>query len=76
MNKAIASTYAINKQNALKELQQIKGLEHHHLYYASIGEIYFDLENKPQAKKFFEKALKLTSSGHEQQLLINKISNS
>jgi RNA polymerase sigma factor (sigma-70 family) len=75
MNKAIASAYAINKQNALAELQQIKGLEHHHLYYASIGEIYFDLENKPEAKKFFEKALTLTSSGHEQQLLITKISN-
>ena len=75
MNKAIASAYAINKQNALDELRQIKGLEHHHLYYASIGEIYFDLENKTEAKKFFEKALKLTSSGYEQQLLINKISN-
>jgi RNA polymerase sigma-70 factor (ECF subfamily) len=75
MNKAIASSYAISKQNALKELQQIKGLEDHHLYYVSIGEMYFDLENKPEAKKFFEKALELTSSGYEQQLLINKISN-
>jgi len=75
MNKAIASSYAISKQNALKELQQITGLEDHHLYYASIGEIYFDLENKPEAKKFFEKALLLTSSGYEQQLLISKINN-
>ena len=75
MNKAIASSYAISKQNALKELQQIKGLEDHHLYYVSIGEMYFDLENKPEAKKFFEKALELTSSGYEQQLLITKISN-
>jgi predicted RNA polymerase sigma factor len=33
MNKAIASSYAISKENALKELQQIKGLENHHLYY-------------------------------------------
>ena len=75
MNKAIASSYAISKQNALKELQQIKGLEDHHLYYVSIGEMYFDLENKPEAKKFFEKALELTSSGYEQQLLITRISN-
>jgi RNA polymerase sigma factor (sigma-70 family) len=75
MNKAIASSYAISKQNALKELQQITGLEDHHLYYASIGEIYFDLENKPEAKKFFEKALELTSSGYDQQLLITRISN-
>ena len=75
MNKAIASSYAISRENALKELQEIKGLEDHHLYYVSIGEMYFDLENKSEAKKFFEKALELTSSGFEQQLLLNKISN-
>ncbi len=75
MNKAIASAYAISKQNALNELQKIKGLEHHHIYYASIGEIYFELQNKDEAKKFYQKALKFTSSGHEQQLLISKINN-
>ena len=75
MNKAIASAYAISKQNALNELQQIKGLEEHHLYYASIGEIYFELQNKEEAKRFYQKALQLTSSGHEQQLLINKINS-
>jgi len=75
MNKAIASAYAISKQNALDELQQIKGLEKHHLYYASIGEIYFELQNKEAAKRFYQKALQLTSSGHEQQLLINKINS-
>ena len=75
MNKAIASAYAINKQNALTELQQIKGLEHHHLYYASVGEIYFELQNKEEAKKYYQKALQLTTSGQEQQLLINKINN-
>jgi RNA polymerase sigma factor (sigma-70 family) len=75
MNKAIASSYAISKQNALKELQQIKGLEDHHIYYASIAEVYFDLENKTEAKRFFKKALELTSSSYEQQLLISKISS-
>ena len=75
MNKAIASAYAISKQNALSELQKIKGLEHHHIYYASIGEIYFELQNKDEAKKFYQKALKFASSGHDQQLLISKINN-
>jgi RNA polymerase sigma factor (sigma-70 family) len=75
MNKAIASAYAISKQNALDELHQIKGLENHHLYYATLGEIYFDLENKTEAKKFFTKALELTSSSYEQQLLLSKISS-
>ena len=75
MNKAIASAYAIRRENALNELQKIKGLEHHHLFYASIGEIYFELENKNEAKKFYQKALQFTSSGFEQQLLISKIIN-
>ncbi len=73
MNKAIASGYAISKQKALEELQAIKGLEQHHLYYASIGEIYFDMNDKSNAKTFFEKALQLTLSQSEKQLLKDKI---
>ncbi|MEI9945916.1 MAG: sigma-70 family RNA polymerase sigma factor [Chitinophagaceae bacterium] len=74
MNKAIASAYAISKQKALDELQSIQGLENHHLYYASIGEIHFDMNEKQKAKGYFEKALDLTSSVSEQQLLLKKIS--
>jgi predicted RNA polymerase sigma factor len=73
MNKAIASAYAISRQKALEELQQIKGLEQHHLYYASIGEMYFDLEQKENARIFFEKAFHLTGSQAEKQLLLEKI---
>ncbi|MGC4038829.1 MAG: sigma-70 family RNA polymerase sigma factor [Chitinophagaceae bacterium] len=73
MNKAIASAYSISKENALRELQQIKGLEHHHIYYASIGEMYFDLQQKEIAKEYFEKALHLTNSQTEKQLLFEKI---
>ncbi len=73
MNKAIASAYAINKQKALEELQAIKGLDQHHLYYASIGEIYFDMNEKANAKTYFEKAFSLTLSQSEKQLLKEKI---
>ena len=73
MNKAIASAYAISKEKALEELQQIKGLEHHHLYYASLGEMYFDLQQKETAKKYFEKAYQLTNSQSEKKLLLEKI---
>jgi RNA polymerase sigma factor (sigma-70 family) len=73
MNKAIASAYAISKQKALEELKEIKGLEHHHLYYASIGEMYFDLQEKENAKIYFEKAFDLTNSQTEKQLLLEKI---
>jgi RNA polymerase sigma factor (sigma-70 family) len=74
MNKAIASAYAISKQKALEELKEIKGLEQHHLYYASIGEMYFELQEKENAKIYFEKAIRLTNSQTEKQLLLEKIS--
>lgn len=74
MNKAIASAYAVGRQQALEELQCIKGLEQHHLYYASIGEMYFELQQKEHARSYFEKALGLTVSQTEKQLLLEKIS--
>jgi RNA polymerase sigma-70 factor (ECF subfamily) len=75
LNKAIASAYAISKQNALSQLLQIKGLENYYLYHTSIGEIYFELHQKHKAKEYYEKALHLTNSRPEQQLLLTKISN-
>lgn len=73
LNKAIASAYAISRENALTELFQIKGLEKYYLYYASAGEMYLDLDKKDEAKKYFEKAFLLTNSLSEQQLLQEKI---
>jgi RNA polymerase sigma-70 factor (ECF subfamily) len=75
LNKAIASAYANGMNDALKELLQIKGLENYYLYHTSIGEIYFELQNKELAKKFYEAALRLTSSIKEQQLLKKKIAS-
>jgi RNA polymerase sigma factor (sigma-70 family) len=74
LNKAIASAYAISRENALRELSTIKGLENYYLYHASAGEIYFDLDKKEQAKSCFQKAFSLTASSSEQQLLLEKIS--
>ncbi len=73
MNKAIASAYAISRQKALEELKHIRGLENYYLYHTSIGEIYYELNDKQAAKKSYEAALQLTTSQQEQQLLKNKI---
>ncbi len=75
MNKAISAAYAFGKQKAVEELQQIKGLELHHLYHASLGEMYFDLNEKKMARSHFEKAFLLTQSNTEKQLLLQKINN-
>lgn len=73
LNKAIASSYAISKQRAIEELSAIRGLEKHHLFHASLGEIHLELQNKTEARACFEKALGLTDSQTEQQLLRDKI---
>lgn len=73
MNKAIASSYAINKQHALQELQQINGLEKNHLYFAALGELYLDMAQYVKAKEYFEKAALLTESLLEKNLLAEKI---
>lgn len=73
LNKAIASAYAVSKQAAFDSLIQIKGLENHYLYYASLGEMCLGLDKKEEAKKYFSKAIALTGSKSEQSLLQEKI---
>ncbi len=73
MNKAIASAYAINKQHAIDELNQINGLENHYLYFAALGELYLDIAEHIKAKEYFEKAIRLTTSSSEKQLLMEKM---
>jgi RNA polymerase sigma factor (sigma-70 family) len=73
MNKGIASAYAISKQHALDELQKINGLDNHHLYFASLGELYLDINEPAKAKEQFEKAWRLTTSISEKNFLAEKI---
>lgn len=73
LNKAIASAYAISRQHALTELRSICGLDEHYLYFASLGEVYFDLEDKLRAKENFAKAISLTNSIAERKLLEAKM---
>ena len=73
LNKAIAAAYALDKETALAQMLNIKDLEDYYLYYTSIGELYFELNNKTEAKKYFQKALALTPSKQEQELLQSKL---
>lgn len=73
LNKAIAASYAVSREAALAELQNIKGLDNYYLYHTALGEIYFDLDRRNDAKHYYQKALSLTRSLAEQQLLQEKI---
>jgi RNA polymerase sigma-70 factor (ECF subfamily) len=73
LNKAIAASYAVGKEVALKELEAINGLENYYLYHTAIGEVYLELHQASIARQYYQKALSLTSSLAEQQLLQEKI---
>ena len=73
LNKAIAAAYAINKETALEQMLAIKNLDHYYLYYTSIGEMHYELNNKEEAEKLFQKALSLTNSKQEKELLQLKL---
>ncbi len=73
LNKAIASAYAISNQHALDELKRIEGLDKHYLYFATIGEIYFEMQQAQKALENFLIAARLTSSAAEKKLLQAKI---
>jgi RNA polymerase sigma-70 factor (ECF subfamily) len=73
LNKAIAASYALDKPTAIKELAEIKGLENHYLYHTAMGQVYFEWGRMEEAGKYYGKALALTSSTAERQLLQNKI---
>ncbi|MDQ3278968.1 MAG: sigma-70 family RNA polymerase sigma factor [Bacteroidota bacterium] len=73
LNKAIAASYAVSKEEGLKQLEKISGLEKYYLYHTAIGEIYLELQQPRTAQQHFQKALSLTRSAAEQQLLQEKI---
>jgi RNA polymerase sigma-70 factor (ECF subfamily) len=73
LNKAIAAAYAVSPQAALDALLQIKRLDSYYLYHTALGEVYFDCGRKQEACAFFQKALLLTNSEAERQLLEEKV---
>ena len=75
LNKAIAAAFAISHETALAQLQEIEGLENYYLYPIALGEMYFELRKKEEAKKWYEKGLALSPSPMEQKLVQSKIAN-
>jgi predicted RNA polymerase sigma factor len=73
LNKTIAFAYGFDKGKALQQLFWIRGLETYYIYHTSIGELSYEPGQKAEAKKYFEKALVLTSSKKKLRLLQNKI---
>ena len=74
LNKAIATGYAISPHSGLAALQEINDLQNHYLYHSALGDCYADLGEINNASVSYRRALNLTSSIAEKNLLQAKLS--
>jgi RNA polymerase sigma-70 factor (ECF subfamily) len=73
LNRAIATGYAISPQDGLRALQEINDLEDHYLYYAALGDFYAKVGDVSKARVSYERAVILTRSNAEKNLLQSKL---
>ena len=75
LNKAIAIGFAKGAQEGLTYLKTVKGLESNFIYHAALGDFYVNLKNPTLAKENYTKAISLTQSSSEIDLLKSKLSS-
>jgi RNA polymerase sigma factor (sigma-70 family) len=73
LNHHLALAEAEGYERALVELKKMKGLDNNSWYNASLGEVFLKAGKKDEAKKYFTRALPLTSSKAEAELIQRKI---
>ncbi len=75
LNKAIAIGYGQSPAAGLDALRQITTLENHYLYYAAMGDFFFDLGDFVNAQQSYQQAMNLTHSNAEKRLLQAKLTS-
>jgi len=75
LNKAIAMGYAQGANEALDYLKTIKGLERNSIYHGALGDLNLRAGNPAKAKEHYTRAISLTQSSSEIELLKNKLSS-
>jgi RNA polymerase sigma factor (sigma-70 family) len=73
LNKAIVLGYAQSREAGLEALKKITALNDHYLYHAALADFHALLFQNTEAQQAYERALQLTSSGAEKELLKKKI---
>lgn len=73
MNKAIVLGLAESPEKGLEALRGITGLENNSIYHAAMGDFYQQLNHTLEAKVYYTKAISLTKSKSEIELLREKI---
>jgi RNA polymerase sigma-70 factor (ECF subfamily) len=77
LNRAIVIGQVEGAGNAIASINAIQGvdkfIEKHYLFAATLGELYSQLQQENEARNYFEKAITLTTSLAEQNLLRRKM---
>jgi RNA polymerase sigma-70 factor (ECF subfamily) len=76
LNRAIVVSEVEGPARAISGILSIPGIEslqHYHLLYSTLGQLYSQTEEREKARDCFEKALTLTQSKLEQKLLLEKL---
>ncbi len=76
LNRLIAFSEVNGPSVAIREIEKLSNLErvkNYYLYPAVLGEWHAQLEKNDEARKYFERAMELTHSATEKQLLMGKI---
>jgi RNA polymerase sigma factor (sigma-70 family) len=73
LNKAVAMSFAHGPKEGLEYLKTIKGLESNSIYEAALGDCYARLNDHRTALMHYNKAITLTHSSSEIELIKNKI---
>jgi RNA polymerase sigma-70 factor (ECF subfamily) len=73
LNRAIAFSQVEGPEAALKQVTEMQGMEKYYLYHATLGELYLQTGDKIDAALHFQKAMELTSSKAEKELLAVKM---
>jgi RNA polymerase sigma factor (sigma-70 family) len=73
LNRSIVVAEIKGVNEAIKGIINIKELEQYYLFHATLGEFYSRISRVDEAKKHYEKALKLVSSPAEKNLIHQKL---
>lgn len=75
LNRCLVIGEVEGYDKAISALLELKGMEENCHYNASLGEMYMKTGKKDEAKNYFEKALTLTTSNAEKELMTRKINS-
>ncbi len=74
LNRCLVLGELEGSEKAIEELRKMKELSENCHYNTSLGEMYLKAGNQTKAKKYFSKALSLTTSNAETELITRKMS--